>query len=805
MYRYHDRESRASKWLRFAGVVLLGLLIFPRQSFATEPDKEAPTDGAPDSNADVTLLLEVQINGHSTGKVGEFTMHRGKLMARLAELRDLGFRVPDSISVTSGGLIALSDLPGLTWSLDLKKLELNVTASDNRLLPTVLRPIGRDTASDHRVIESGTGLTLNYDTVGSFSGGAAGGIGSIDVRAFSSWGVASSGWLGYAGSASSVPGTTTAIRLDSAYTFADVNSLRRYSLGDFINGGLSWTRPIHLEGAQIRSDFSMRPDLVTFPLPTVAGSTAVPSSVSVLADGNLIVENQVGAGPFEVPQLPVVSGAGTISMTVTNALGQQVTLTQPFYASSSLLDSGLQTYAVQTGLVRRNWGTISDDYGKLAGTIVYRRGLTRRFTIEGSAEGTPGAALAGAGGVAQIANLGVINFSAAVSGGSGHTGGQFSLGAQRIGRVFSIGGSAIIANRDYRDVASMNGDGVPRKQLSGFISLYFKRYGSIGAAYSGIDQDATPTPINLGAMSAEHSHVASGNYSLQFRRMSIYATGFKDFASTSGGSGLQVGVTIPIGRRSSVNVSGTSDGSAQLQAQRSAALIGEWGYDAYASAGNSQHEFGQVQYKSLVGLFTAGVDESAGQTTMRLESQGALSFVDGGIFPSNEIYDSFAIVDTSPMPHVHVYQENRDVGRTDSSGRLLVPDMRSFDLNHINIEPTDIPPDVTVNTAAREMRPQDRSGVVIKFPIKISRSALLHLVDNIGVPMPLGSTATLRATGAVVPVGYDGEAYIEDLSTHNELAVERVDGRICSVTFDYHPVPGDIPSIGPLKCKEVRP
>ena len=160
----------------------------------------------------------------------------------------------------------------------------------------------------------------------------------------------------------SVPGTTTAIRLDSAYTFADVNSLRRYSLGDFINGGLSWTRPIHLEGAQIRSDFSMRPDLVTFPLPTVAGSTAVPSSVSVLADGNLIVENQVGAGPFEVPQLPVVSGAGTISMTVTNALGQQVTLTQPFYASSSLLDSGLQTYAVQTGLVRRNWGTISDDY-----------------------------------------------------------------------------------------------------------------------------------------------------------------------------------------------------------------------------------------------------------------------------------------------------------------------------------------------------------------------------------------------------------------------------------------------------------
>ena len=38
--------------------------------------------------------------------------------------------------------------------------------------------------------------------------------------------------------------------------------------------------------------------------------------MNLLADGNLMVSSQVGAGPFEVPQLPVVSGAGTISMTV---------------------------------------------------------------------------------------------------------------------------------------------------------------------------------------------------------------------------------------------------------------------------------------------------------------------------------------------------------------------------------------------------------------------------------------------------------------------------------------------------------
>jgi outer membrane usher protein len=188
-----------------------------------------------------------------------------------------------------------------------------------------------------------------------------------------------------------------------------------------------------------------------------------------------------------------------------------------------------------------------------------------------------------------------------------------------------------------------------------------------------------------------------------------------------------------------------------------------------------------------------------------MESQGALSFVDGSLFPSNAIFDSFAIVDTNGMPHVHVLQENRDVGRSNSSGRLLVPDMRSFDLNHISIEPTDIPPDATIDDATREVRPQDRSGVILRFPVKISHGALLRLTDEAGEPLPVGSTATLRATSVASPVGYDGDAYLEDLSPRNEVIVEQPDGRRCSVAFDYQPVPGEIPTIGPLRCEEQRP
>ena len=725
-------------------------------------------------------------------------------MARRDELRDLRFRVPLSRASETGGLIPLSALPGFTYLLDEKNQVLQVTASDNALLPTVLLPIGMEDAGGRRVIESGTGVTLNYDTVATVSAGQTGGTGSLEIRGFSPMGILSSEWLGYAGATHPATGANTATRLDSAYTWADVNTLRRYSLGDFITGGLSWTRPVRLEGIQVNADFSMRPDLVTFPLPSITGSAAVPSTVNVLADGNLVVSSQIAAGPFEVPQLPVVSGSGTISMTVTNALGQQVSLTQPFYASSAMLAPGLQTFAVQSGLVRRDWGTISNDYGKMAGAALYRRGLTRKFTFEGSVEATPGAFMAGVGGVAQIGNLGVVNFAVAPSSGSGQLGAQFSAGAQRIGRVFTLGGSAIVADRNYRDVASLNGGGVPRKQLSGFTSLSLKHFGSAGVAYAGGNVDASPTSLPLSAAPAQLSQVVSANYSVQYRHVTIYATEFRNLVN-KGGSALQVGLTIPFGRRSSVSASGGSDDSWQAQAQQPAPMVGDWGYQAFVSGGDSTHVFAQGQYKSHAGLFTAGIDSDEGVTTMRLESQGALSFVDRALFPSNMIYDSFAIVDTSPVAHVHVMQENRGVGATNSSGRLLVPDMRAFDLNHIAIEPTDIPPEATLDNDKRELRPQDRSGVVVKFPIKFSHGALLQLVDEAGVAVPMGSTATLLATGTVVPVGYDGAAYVEGLSPHNQLTIERPDGGRCTVAFDYKSLAGDIPSIGPLRCLEKRP
>jgi outer membrane usher protein len=763
---------------------------------------------APVLARDQVLMLDLQVNGYWVGKIGEFLLRDGELLARSDELSALGFRLPGDLELKADALVNVSKLPRLTLQLNQANQTLSVTAPHERLAP-VLLDVG-DKTKRRGAVESATGATLNYDVNATSVAGRMGASGLLDLRAFSQWGVLSSGVLAYAGARDT--GTASLVRLDSTYTFSDPMKLRRYRVGDFINDGLAWTRPVRLGGVQLASDFRLRPDLITFPLPSISGSAAVPSTLDVLVNGNRFLSRSVGAGPFEIPQLPVVTGAGTISMTLTDALGRPVVTTLPFYASLALLAPGLQTFSAQAGAVRRNWGLRSNDYGKLAASASFRRGLSPALTLEASAEGARGTLMAGTGAVVNLGNVAVLNVAGAVSKGSVGKGALLSAGVQRTGPRFSVGASVTAASRKFRDIAAVNGDPRPRLILSANAGLSLGRFGSVGIAYADVRRDkaVTSTGLESGLFDlprAQNGRILSASYSVQYRNLSFYATAFRDLSSNKSNA-IQVGVTFPLGASSSAGASvssGSGGTGGQVQAQRSPVETGDWGYQVYATGGSPAHQFAQAEYKSSWALLTAGADRIERRTALALRAAGSLSWLDGALFPANTISDSFAVVDTNGLAGVRVLHENRAVGRTNAAGRLLVPDLRAFDVNHIAIDATDVPVDVTINADTREVRPQDRSGIVVKFPVKVSHGALLRLVDDNGAPVPVGSSARLLPGGAAFPIGFDGEVYLEDLKRHNEIVVERAEGRRCHAAFDYRPLPGDIPTIGPVRCRTEKP
>ncbi len=770
------------------------------------------------SASERTLALEVVLNGRPTGRVGEFIDRDGMLYAKPAELTELGFALPRDIAAGTDP-IPLSSLPSMHAHLDEATQTLVVEASDAALLPAEL---GRGTSAVPLapLSPSGYGALLNYDLLGTFSGQRTGGAGQqstggalLDLRAFSPFGVLESTGLvnitPYAGEANTV-------RLGTTFDYADPDAPRIWRAGDVFTGALSWSRAVRLGGGQVSSDFDLRPDLITYPLPVISSSAAVPSTVDVMINGIRQFSEPVQPGPFAVRTLPVVTGAGEIAVTVLDALGRQTLVTLPFYASAALLKPGLASYSLEAGTVRQNYGLIDDRYSGSAASGSLRYGLTDWLTLESHAEATDKLVLLGGGAAMKVGSFGVVN--AAVSGSSergvlpagtgGNSGGQVSAGFQRISRDLSFSVNDTFSSAGYRDVAALYGAPVPKSTLNASLGYRLGRWGSAGIGYVNQVPGSGPSgPFNsqaaYGLITGQQVSLATASYSVPIAGIaSFYATAFKDLHNNHS-YGVAFGISFALGASTSASAGGSLDSgraSSSLNVAKSALAENDYGYRLLDSEGVTPQRLAQAEFLSPWGRVTGGVEQSTGQAAMQAGVTGAIGWTGGHLFASDQINDSFALVSTGGVAGVPVLYENRLVGTTDSGGYLLVPSLLSFQNNRLAVDATRLPPDIDVGQTSVLVRPPDRSGVVIDFHIRKVNAALLTLQDGNGESLPIGSVA--KVAGAEdAPVGYDGLAYVRGLQPTNRMEVTLPNGTSCSVQFDYAPVKDDIPLIGPLRCQ----
>ena len=749
------------------------------------------------------MVLEMVLNGRATGILGNFTDRDGVLYATPAELSDLGFRISESQSDSQEPL-AVNALPGIEATVNERSQTVVIKASDAALRPQQING-PRDFRSNTQITPPMTGMVLNYAILGTEAKGAISGGGQIDARVFSSYGTASTTAYGLF---SPAQGQAPAVRLESSWTYAEPDRVRRWKAGDLITGALGTTRPVRLGGFQIATDFALRPDLVTFPLPQLAGSTLVPTTVDILVNGVRQLSQPVTPGPFEIRSLPIVTGAGEVAIAVTDELGRQTVTRVPFYASSELLTPGLLAYSLEGGFVRLHYSQFSNDYGQPALVGTARRGMNDWLTLEAHSELTPSLANGTGGGDVRIGSLGVVSLVGGASAGAGASGWTTSLSAQRITNSYSLEVTGSLASTGYRDIAALTDAALPRTSLRVSAGLPLGSLGSIGIAY--VSQHPYSNRLgNRGVGGADISLITT-SYQLQLAdRISFYATGYANLRGERTGTGqatigygAQLGLSIAFGPYGAA-VSASSDSgrtSYITQLTKSASEVGEYGVHITDSEGFARRRLGEFEYYGTNGQATLGVDQSPGAIATRAGFAGSVVVGGGGVTTAQTIDDSFAIVRTGDVANVGVLYENRPIGRTDESGRLLVPYLRAYQSNRLTLDASALPPDITATKTDVYVRPPERSGVIVDFGVRGSNAALLRLHDAKDQPLPVG--AILQRNGAdVAPVGYDGEVYVTDLDDKNGFQVLLPDGSSCAIAFPYKHVAGDLPIIGPLRCE----
>ncbi|MGX5850724.1 fimbria/pilus outer membrane usher protein [Mesorhizobium sp. PL10] len=798
-------QSRASSI-----AVIVAFATFTPCSAVRSQELPAGTDiEEPDQGR--SLYLEVFINDASTKLIGNFTeMPDGGLAATPQELKDVGLKPPEGVA-DANGLVRIDQLADVSYQIDEAAQRLYVTAANDsreaRIVDLGLR------LQDRPAPQSGYGAVLNYSLFASsntlFDGdnelfqGISGGF---DTRVFSPYGTLSQSFI--AGYSDGRLGGFT--RLNTTWSYSDPDRLMTYRAGDFVSGGLSWTRPVYLGGIQAQRNFSLRSDLVTLPLPSFGGTAAVPSTLEVYTQNVRTYSGDIQAGPFQVTNLPVFTGAGQAQVVLRDSLGRETTATLPFYASSMLLRQGLLDFSVEAGMARRNFGISSDDYdGRVMGVATARYGLTDQLTLEAHAEGGADLINGGVGAAFPLGPYGAASVAMAGSHHDGHTGSLVNASVE-----FGYDGWALNARMQrafggYEDIASVTA-------LPVIIDPNdFTRF-SAGVPRA-VDQVtlSVPMPLDFSSLNLSYTHLKTAegdtnqivglSYSQSiFKRSTIYATAFADLDDNDS-YGVFAGISIPFDNDVTVST-GVEQGPDGVNvvadiAKSDRAEDGSIGWRLRTSEGETPNRSAAVSYRAPFARFEAGGQQFDKDFRVTGQMDGAIAVAGGGVFATTRIDDAFAVVDVG-TPDVEVLHQNRPVGKTDSRGRILVTGLNSYELNTVSIDPKNLPVDADVPATKETVVPADRNGVVLKFGVsEAAQAALVTLIDASGTPLEAGLSGRLDGGKEDFVVGYDGQAYVKGLSRQNSVQVDRVDGTSCTASFTFEAARGRQVTIKDVVCQ----
>lgn len=756
------------------------------------------------------LQLEVFINGTSRHLIASFRRNAdGTFSISPDQLRNIGL-LPVKSALTPEGMVVLENLPGVTYRYDSVHQTIYIAAPDGARVTEVINARRKDTADLNPV--SGTGALVNYTLFGNWQNDKLlgwpiyqGVSGNFDSRVFSAYGTVTNSFIGRLGSIENVPAYT---RLDSKWTYSNPDSLTTYVAGDLISRGPGWSRPIRMGGVQVRSNFALRPDLITMPIPSLSGSAAVPSTVDVLVNNSQVLSREVTGGPFQINSLPIVAGPGTTRLIVRDALGRETVTDSPYYASAELLAPGLLDYSFEAGYARNMYGIESAAYdSRLLFSGSGRRGLSDTFTVEGHTEGGAGLVNGGIGGVLALGTIGIGSLSIAGSNYKGATGFLATASVEMRLRNWTFYVRSQRSFSNYADLAAISSLGLR---------------GSIGSLQSqalvpkALDQVSLSIPIAFDRSSLnftlthlktalnETSRIAGVSYNRQiFAGGSFFVTGYRDFDRR--GYGIFGGITMPIGERISTSVGVQSSNAGSVYSAEAvrplSSAVDDYGWRVRLAEGNAARSAVAASYRLPFAKVEVGAQGGASQSQVSAQADGAVVFMDKDVFFTNRIDDAFAIIDAG-VPDMEVSHQNRRVGTTNKSGKILIPTLQSWEANEISINPAKLPLDVDLGAVRQKVVPVAQSGVTVKFAAKLARgSAIVVLKDRKGKYLEVGSVVKRQGTEGNFIVGYDGEAFLDDLDALNTIAVELRDGATCGATFPFQPRPGELVRIDNVECR----
>ena len=638
------------------------------------------------------------------------------------------------------------------------------------------------------------------------------------------------------------PSSSTRWQSIQTYVQRDIPSwTAQLTLGDSYTDGQVYDS-FAIRGVQLATDDRMRPDSMSGYAPVVQGVAQTNARVTISQNGIKLYETTVAPGPFSINDLYPTGYGGDLLVTVTEANGISHSFTVPYAAIPQLLRPGITRFSISAGQLRG----LSIGHEPTVAQLTLQHGFNNLLTGYAGASAFDGYGNLLAGMAVNTA-LGALSMDAAASrtalpGASTQSGHSFRLTFSKIipatqtsftvaAYRYSTSGYLDITNaaiaRDYMrrgldayttvlppdqlgidgvttssmltpaQLAALGGTAynpaalatVLTRQRNRFALTMNQALGSYGSVY------VNATTVSYWDRS--HTTQYQVGYSSSFKRVN-YAVSMLRARDQWGRLDNQVmlNVSLPLGdgpHAASFNTALTHDDTTGTQEQ--ATVNGSWGEDGQfsygATASHSSGESGAGSsgslnggYRSPVAVLGASVGAGNGYSQASATISGSMVAYPGGVLFGQSLGDASAIVYVPGADGARI--GNASGVRVGSSGYALVPYLRPFVLNTITIDPKGLPLDVQLDSTSAQVAPHAGAITLVKFKTQEGRSAVMHVTQPDGHPVPFGAEVFDASDLSLGIVGQAGTVLVRGVKPAGTLNVRWQDSKGQSITCSLH-------------------
>lgn len=834
------------------------LLCFCTSAFATQ--QNLPQTAAY-SEEWLPVYPQVSVNGRVSDGLFPFMSDNGRIFVQTDTLYALGINVPETVlqqavtrkkslnsnteTITANESVpsaAPSEIQGKTeeaatsaasdtephntetWTElnSLTELDVQYNATQQTLaltapldwlnLPTTV--IGQKPERAYDIAKPGFAGILNYDAniTRNNSGGSTQGI-LAEARFTTPAGYLSHQhiWNHTRSSAEHIKSQNRNVRLDTFWRSVWPEQRLIMTAGDLTTDQTGISGSARIGGFKLEHSYRTQPWRNTTPLRAYVGENTLPGTVDLYLNGVRQYRQDVAAGKYEITLPPSISGRGNAQVVTTDILGRTVVVDMPLYGGSDMLAKGLNEWSLEAGYLRKNYGLKSFDYDKqLIGSGTLRYGLTNFVTTQLHAEGGGGYRRFGIEANTILGSLGQLNLSHAQSFFKQHQGKQSSIffSTQYGNWTFSSGWSstndaftglnALLAPSEYRPKP------LKRHTASVSVGWHNESLGSFNLSYLRLKSDRD-----------QIDKTGTFSWSRNIgRRASIFMSASKYSGANRNHHSVYSGISLSFdkGYSASINARKESDhgNSYRVALNKSGSGVGStswnigWEQQNNTNGRNRGRLNGFIRHETQYGDARAGLYHTPQSTHWDAGWHGGLVWMQGGLFPTRNVYDSFAVVSTAGMANIPVSLSNNYIGKTNQNGLLLVPNLSAYQKNMLSIDITDLPQDIQTERARIEAVPSERSGMAVNFKLTRMQAASMILKDENGQVLPANSTVFHADGTPVAVVGFDGQTFIEHLvSGNNTFKVSLPEeGGMCRFNIDYQAKShlGSLPDLGEILC-----